>query len=262
MERGEEDPLPAQRLEMLCPQGMTATHAGNENRKGIPPEPSIKNCEAWLTWWACFMDTSHWWRELTAIPDAEDPRRLAQQIHASFLMLMVRCETLQNQDYTLPPAPKCLSREWFLSNDPTYQDVHWQPLLLSLAYAWWLQYWVEKVNPPMLSSYWPLAMSIVGLRQQVEGHFTFSKQDIFHNLGVLSLRLEAKTQRLYKKVPLPHPLHCYWGCGALCHKNPWGRWHYPCIIRMHPQWWVPTSRTYHLTSWDQPTWVCRNFPKG
>ena len=34
----------------------------------------------------------------------------------------------------------------------------------------------------MLGGYHPLGMSIVELRQQVEGHFIFSKQDIFCNL--------------------------------------------------------------------------------
>ena len=35
----------------------------------------------------------------------------------------------------------------------------------------------------MPGGYCPLAMSIVELRWQVEGHFAFSKQDILHNLG-------------------------------------------------------------------------------
>ena len=51
MERGEEDPLPAQRPEMLHPQGMPATNVGNGNRMGILSEPLIKNYEAWLTFW-------------------------------------------------------------------------------------------------------------------------------------------------------------------------------------------------------------------
>ena len=114
---------------------MPATHVGNENRMGIPPEPSIKNYEAWLTRWAHYLDTPHSWRELTAIPDVEDLRRLAQKIRASFLIPAVRCETLQNQDYTAPPAPKCLSRSRFLPNDPTYQNICQQSLLLTLAYA-------------------------------------------------------------------------------------------------------------------------------
>ena len=108
-------------------------------------EPSIKNYGVWLTWWAHFLDKSHWWRELASIPDVEDLRRLAWKIHTSFLIPAVRCETLQNQDYTMPSAPKCLSRSRFLPNHPTYQDICQQTLLLS--------------------------------------YFIFSKQDIFCNLG-------------------------------------------------------------------------------
>ena len=62
-------------------------------------------------------DTPHWWEELIAIPDVEDPRRLAWKIHASFLILVVRYEALLNQDYTMSPAPKCLTRGRFLPDD-------------------------------------------------------------------------------------------------------------------------------------------------
>ena len=96
---------------------------------------------------------------------------------------MVRCEALLNQDYTVPPAPKCLARSRFLPGDLTYQDIQWQPLLLTLAYAQAWQYWAEKVSLPTLDAYCPLAMSIVELKWWAEGHITFSKQDIFHNLG-------------------------------------------------------------------------------
>ena len=82
----------------------------------------------------------------------------------------------------MPPTPKCLSRSRFLPDNLTYQDVHWQPLLLTLAYAQVLQYWVEKVSPPTLHDYHPLVMSRAELKQQVEGHVTFSMLDIFHNL--------------------------------------------------------------------------------
>ena len=39
MERGEEDPLPTQRMEMLHPQEMPMIPVGNENLMAIPPEP-------------------------------------------------------------------------------------------------------------------------------------------------------------------------------------------------------------------------------
>ena len=162
---------------------MPATHVGNDNRIGVLPEPLIKDYKVWLTSWAHFWDTPHWWGELTTIIDVGDPKKLAWKVCTSFLILAIRCETLQNQHCTVRPAPKCLSRSRFLPNNPTYHNVHWQPLLLTLAYTQSLQYWAEKVSLPMLSGKHPLAMSVVELRQQVEGHFTFSKQDILCNLG-------------------------------------------------------------------------------
>ena len=83
----------------------------------------------------------------------------------------------------MPPAPKCLTRSRFLPDDPSYQDVQQKPLLLTLAYAWALQYWVEEVCLPTLGDYCPLAMSVVELKWWVERHVTFSKQDIFRDLG-------------------------------------------------------------------------------
>ena len=68
-------------------------------------------------------------------------------------------------------------------NDPSYQDVQQQPLLLTVSYAQALQYWAEKVRLPILNDYHPLAMSIVELKQHVERHVILSKQDVFQNLG-------------------------------------------------------------------------------
>ena len=183
LERGNGGPLPIWRPEMVHPQDMPKTYLDLGNRMGYPPEPSIKNYKMWMDWQACQLDTPHWWAELTAIPEVEDSRKLAQKICTSSLIPAVRCEALPSQDCTVPPAPKCLTRGRFLPDDPSYQDVWWQPLLLTLVYAWMLQYWVEKVRPPTLSDYHPLAMSLVELKQHVEGHITLSKQDVFWNLG-------------------------------------------------------------------------------
>ena len=83
----------------------------------------------------------------------------------------------------MPPAPKCLTRGRFLPDDPSYQDVQWKPLLLTLAYAQVLQYWTEEVSWPASCNCHPLAMSVVELRQPVGRYTTFSKQDIVNDLG-------------------------------------------------------------------------------
>ena len=90
---------------------------------GYLPEPSIGNIEVWLDWQACQLDMPCWWVELTAISNVENPKRLAWKIHASFLILVVRCEASPGQAYTAPPAPKCITRNMFLPDDPSYQDV-------------------------------------------------------------------------------------------------------------------------------------------
>ena len=113
--------------------------------------------------------------------------------------------SLLHQDYTAPPTPKCLTRNRFLSDDPTYQDVQQQLLLLTLAYSPALQYWVEKVNPPTIDNYCPLAMSVIELKWQVEGMLP-SVSGMFSVVWrMLSLRLETKTPRPHQEVPSPCP---------------------------------------------------------
>ena len=113
----------AQRQETVCPPEMPIAYPDIGGRGNYPPEPSIRNIEVWLNWQACQLDMPHWWVELTAIPDVENPKRLAQKICASFSILSVRCETFPGQEYTVPPAPKCLARNMFLPDDLSYQDV-------------------------------------------------------------------------------------------------------------------------------------------
>ena len=136
---------------------------------------------------------------MVAILEMKDPKRLAWKIWASFLIPAVRCETFLNQEYTVPPAPKCLTRSRFLQL---------QPKLLILAYAWALQYWAEKVNSPTLDNYHPLVMSVVELRWQVGEHVTFSKWDVLCGLEdavpeARSQNTEATTANIEDVEPQP-----------------------------------------------------------
>ena len=103
------------------------------------------------------------------------------------------------------PHSKCLTRGRFLPKDPSYQDVWWQPLLLTLAYAHELQYRAEKVRPSTLSDYGPLVMSIVELKWQVEGHVTFSKHDIFKNLRSTTLEARSWDMGILQGDPITPP---------------------------------------------------------
>ena len=80
-----------------------------------------------------------WWEELVAIPNMEDYKKLAQKIHASFEIPRVRCDALKvMNDYSTPPAPKCVERKLFLlAADPRLpcQDYHKKQSQKTLAYA-------------------------------------------------------------------------------------------------------------------------------
>ena len=73
-----------------------------ERRESYPPEPSIKDIETWLDWWAHQLDMPCWWMELTAIPGVEDPWKLAWKIWSSFSIPEVRSRVFPGQGYTSP----------------------------------------------------------------------------------------------------------------------------------------------------------------
>ena len=154
-----------------------------KNRGNYLSEPSIKDIETWLEWQAHQMDMPHWWAELAAILRVEDPKRLAQKICTSFSIPAIRSEAFLGQGYTVPPAPKCMTRNLFLPNDLSYQDIQQQPFILTVAYAQGLQYWAEKFNLPADLDFHPLARSILELMGIVKEHIIFLKQDIIQGLG-------------------------------------------------------------------------------
>ena len=87
-----------------------------------------------------------------AIPQVDDAQKLAWKVQASFEIPQVRCQVLQfDNDYSAPPAPKCISRKAFLlapnPEMPCQVYMEGQPQKTK-AYAQAIQYWAEKANPP------------------------------------------------------------------------------------------------------------------
>ena len=142
------------------------------------------------------MDMPYRWTELTAIPGVEDPQKLAWKICASFSIPAVRSKVFLGQGYTAPPAPKCLTWNVFLPNELSYQDVWQQPFLLTVAYTQGLQYWAERLNPPVDPDFCPLVRSVLELRERVKEHIVFSKQDIIRDLG----RIDPGTMSLWPQL--------------------------------------------------------------
>ena len=124
---GDLGPLPTLRPELEHFLEMCTTSWDTRDRQGFPLEPSIKDCEQWLKWWAHQFDTPHWWEELTAILGAEDIKKLVEKICASFDIPVVQYKVLRSHGYTVPPAPKCLKRGMFVLDDQPYQDVWLKP---------------------------------------------------------------------------------------------------------------------------------------
>ena len=71
------------------------------------------------------------------------------------------------EGYSAPPSPQSLNREAYLPDKLTYQDVRWQPVLLTVGYCQCLQHWAEKCNPLGNLDFCPLAESVRELRQAV-----------------------------------------------------------------------------------------------
>ena len=133
------------------------------------------------------MGTPAWWSELKAIPGVKDLQKLTQKIWASFYIPDVRTRAFLEQEYTVPPALKCLNRNAFLLDELSYQDIWQQLTLLTVAYARSLQYWAEKLNPPRSLDLCPLEASIVELRETVGEHVTFTHWDVVQGLGAIHL---------------------------------------------------------------------------
>ena len=109
-----------------------------------------------------------------------------------------------------------------VSPELSYQDMQQQPFLLTVAYTWGLQYWVERLNLPADLDFCPLARSVLELKERVKEHVVFSKQDVIQGLGRTDqelqvggpnppqLTLKALSQTLLGSgrhmSPLPHHL--------------------------------------------------------
>ena len=77
VEESNLSPTPTLRPELECFLEAPTTRQGTGDRQGSMLEPSIDNYEMWLEWQAHQLDTPKWWKELVAIPNVGDPKRLA-----------------------------------------------------------------------------------------------------------------------------------------------------------------------------------------
>ena len=87
-------------------------------------------------------------------------------------------------DYSTPPAPKCIGKERFLlPQDPQMgsQDYRLEQPRKTLAYAKALQYWVERVKPLIPGEPCQLVGCVLELRLAMEAFTTFQDSKVLGN---------------------------------------------------------------------------------
>ena len=125
--------------------------------ENLPVEPSVSDLEAWLEYQSTQIGTPVWWKELEAVPGITDQQKFAQKIQASFYILEVWSRMSPEEGCSTPPAPQSLNKGAYLPDNLAYQDVRWQPTLLTVAYCQCLQSWAEKCNLPRNPDFHPWA---------------------------------------------------------------------------------------------------------
>ena len=135
--------------------------------ENLPVEPSGSNLEAWLEYLFTQIGTPMWWKELEAVLGITNWQRFVWKIQASFYILEVQSRMFPEEGYSVPPTPQSLNRGAYLPDNLIYQDVRWQPTLLTVAYCRCLQSWAEKFNLPRNPNFCPLAESMRELRQAI-----------------------------------------------------------------------------------------------
>ena len=116
------------------------------------PEPPVEEYKRLVTWQGQVLNMPEWWQELVEIPGVDDHQELAWVIWASFELLQWISELHDVENYySAPLAPPCLHQKNFLlPPNPQFPcwDIREEQLEKTVAYAWALQFWAEKSNPP------------------------------------------------------------------------------------------------------------------
>ena len=132
-------------------------------------EPSVSNLVACLEYQSTQIGTPMWWKELEAVLGITDWPKFTRKIQSSFYIPEVWSRMFPEEGYSVPPTHQSLNRGAYLLDNLIYQDVRWQPTLLTVAYCRCLQSWAEKCNPPRNPDFHPLAESVRELRQAKDG---------------------------------------------------------------------------------------------
>ena len=155
-----------------------------------------------------------------AIPDVEDYRKLTWKIWASFEIPKAWCQALKvTNDYSTPPAPKCIERKLFLlapdSRLPN-QDYHKQQPLKTYVQA--LQHWAERANLPNHGKSCWLAKCVQESREIVKPFTTFMIMRSLERKLLAKKHLQWRLRRPHDlALSQLHNLLC-WSHGLIPHQ--------------------------------------------
>ena len=150
--------------------------------QGVCPQfPAPKESEfPWLQ--QC--ERSTWWEELGAVPGIKDRHKFTWKIRVSFYVPEV-CLRVSWNGFTLHlQPPQVLDRGAFHPEKFAYQDVRQRPVLLTIAYARCLQYWVEKHNLLKIPDFCPWGECVRELRQTVWEFVNITYRDVMQGLEI------------------------------------------------------------------------------
>ena len=176
-------------LEVSCFLQGPIRSSEEENVEMPSHEPPIEELEEWVTWRAQACETTSWWQELTMVPEVDDHEKLAHEVWASFwLPKRVSEWCWVENNHQAPPALLCLHQKNFLSLPDSIfacQDIWEIQHEKMVAYAWVLQFWVEKADPPTGGKPHLLAGSVVELQEKMKCYISSSNEDVFNGIALL-----------------------------------------------------------------------------
>ena len=98
-----EEPLELE-LEVTCFLRGSAENSEEEEEKAPSPKPPVKELHRWVMWKAEACKMPSWWRELMAVPEVEDCKKLAWEIWASFWLPKRASELHKMENYHQGPS--------------------------------------------------------------------------------------------------------------------------------------------------------------
>ena len=145
-------------------------------------KPSVNDLEMWLEYQVRQLGTLMWWGKFEAVPGIADLHKFTRKIRVSFYIPEVQSRMFPEEGYSMPPVPQSLNRGAYLPDKLTYQDVRWQPALLTVAYCRYLQHLAEKCNPLGNPDFCPLVESVRELRQAIHEFMNITQEDVMEGL--------------------------------------------------------------------------------